>query len=54
MSRFLMNYIVRHVAGVPDNYIVVIDRFAVDEAVEVCFGHAAVAAGGAIDAVVKL
>src|SRR5882672_4659500 len=46
--------VVRDVAGVPDDYIVVADRFAVNEAVEVCFGETAKSAGGAVNPIVKL
>src|SRR2546427_2449609 len=45
--------VVRHVAGVPDDHVVVADRFAVQKAVEVCLGNAAKSTR-AIDAVVKL
>ncbi len=54
LPRLLVNNVVRYVAGIPDHHVVVADRFAVNEAVEVCFGHAAVAAGGAVNSVIKL
>lgn len=38
-SRRLRADVVRYVAGVPDDHVVVVDRFAVNEAVEVCFGN---------------
>ena len=53
LSGRLVNNVVRHMAGVPDHHVVVIDRFAVNEAVEVCLGDAAESAG-AVDSVVKL
>jgi hypothetical protein len=54
LSRRLMSNVVRDVTGVPHNHIVVIDRFAVDEAVEVGFSNAANSAGSAVDSVVQL
>lgn len=52
LSGRLVSNVVCHVAGVPDHHVVVADRFPVNEAVEVCFGHAAVATG-VVDSVAK-
>ena len=45
--------IMGYMAGVPDDHVVVADGFAVQKAVDVCFGNAA-RSTRAIDAVVEL
>src|SRR6266850_583296 len=53
LSGRLVSNVVCYVAGIPDHHVVVVDRFTINEAVEVCFGQAAESAG-AVDSVVKL
>ena len=54
-SRWLGADVVRDVSGVPDHHVVIADRFAVDEAVDVRLGDAAAkSTRRAIDSVVKL
>ena len=54
LAGLVVSYVVGHVAGVPDDHVVIADRFAVDEAVEVRFSDATESARGAVDAIIQL